>query len=97
MANPDRHSSSSAAAATAATVAAPALVRLTQLRDGDRGRLHAADLCCDDCDLLNAMGMTDRCEIRVCRVGEPCIVQVNTTRLGLAASLAHKIMVQPVA
>lgn len=68
-------------------------IPLSRLEDGDRARLHAAELCCEDCELLNAMGMTDQCEIRVCRRGEPCIVQVNTTRLGLSASLAQRILV----
>lgn len=71
-------------------------VPLAQLRDGDRARLHASNLCCEDCDLLNAMGLTDQCELRVCRVGEPCIVQVNSTRLGIAAHLAGRIMVERV-
>jgi Fe2+ transport system protein FeoA len=69
---------------------------LAQLRDGDRARLQAANLCCEDCELLNAMGLTDQCELRVCRVGEPCIVQVNSTRLGIAAGLAGRIMVERV-
>ncbi|MCI0365891.1 MAG: ferrous iron transport protein A [Phycisphaerales bacterium] len=53
-------------------------------------------MCCEDCELLNAMGLTDQCEIRVCQGGEPCIVQINATRLGLSASLARKILVRPV-
>lgn len=69
------------------------LVPLTSLRGGERGRLHAASLCCEDCDLLRAMGMTDQCELRVCQAGEPCIVQVHSTRLGIAASLAKCILV----
>jgi Fe2+ transport system protein FeoA len=79
-------------APTSSSICTP--IPLSQLRDGDRARLHTAQLCCEDCDLLNAMGMTDRCEIRVCRVGEPCIVQVNSTRLGLGRDLARKIMVE---
>jgi len=43
---------------------------------------------------LNAMGLTDRCELRVCQIGEPCIVQVKSTRLGISRSLAGKIMVE---
>lgn len=80
------------APATCTTNAVP----LTQLREGERGWLQSANLCCEDCELLNAMGMTDRCEIRVCQggvSGAPCIVQVNATRLGLSASLARNIMV----
>ncbi len=68
-------------------------VPLSTLRDGERGVADLAAMACDDCDLLNAMGMTDQCEVRVCRRGEPCIVQVHTTRLGLSAALASRIMV----
>ena len=70
-------------------------IPLTQLRAGDRARLLATGLQCDSCDLLNAMGLTDQCEIRVCKVGEPCIVQVNSTRLGISSRIAKQIMVVP--
>lgn len=75
---------------------APRPVALSQMKVGQRGRVQTAGLCCEDCELLNAMGLTDQCELRVCRAGrgsEPCIVQVNATRLGLCASLATRIMV----
>jgi Fe2+ transport system protein FeoA len=74
----------------------PETVPLTTLRAGERGRLHTANLCCDDCDLLNAMGLTEQCELRVCRrdrQGGACIVQVNATRLGLSAAMARGLMV----
>jgi Fe2+ transport system protein FeoA len=71
-------------------------VPLSELKDGERGWMRSAELCCEDCELLNAMGLTERCEIRVCQrsiTGGPCIVQVNSTRLGLSAALARNIMV----
>ncbi len=71
-------------------------VPLSRLSEGERGWLASTDLCCEDCELLNAMGLTERCEIRVCQrgsTGGPCIVQVNSTRLGLSAALARQIMV----
>jgi Fe2+ transport system protein FeoA len=68
-------------------------VPLSQLKTGDRARLHATGLKCDSCDLLNAMGLTDQCEIRVCKQGEPCIVQVRETRLGISGRLAREILV----
>lgn len=83
----------SSAASTSSVPGHSKLVPLTSLRGGERGRLHAASLCCEDCDLLRAMGMTDQCELRVCQAGEPCIVQVHSTRLGIAASLARSILV----
>jgi Fe2+ transport system protein FeoA len=68
-------------------------VPLSTLREGERGRAHTAEMPCEDCDLLNAMGLTDECEVRVCRRGEPCIVQVHATRLGLSSAIARRIMV----
>jgi Fe2+ transport system protein FeoA len=68
-------------------------VPLSQLRPGERARVHAEGLKCESCDLLTAMGLADRCELRVCKVGEPCIVQVNETRLGISRRLAQEILV----
>ncbi|MFO0873012.1 MAG: hypothetical protein U0575_03455 [Phycisphaerales bacterium] len=39
------------------------------------------------------MGLTEQCEIRVCKVGEPCIVQVNETRLGISAKTCARVLV----
>jgi Fe2+ transport system protein FeoA len=71
----------------------PRTLPLCELQAGDRGRLHATELSCEDCELLQAMGLTDRCELRVCRGGAPCIVQVESTRLGLSRSMSRRIMV----
>ena len=51
----------------------------------------------DDRELLGAMGLTDRSTLRVCRAGEPCIVQVAASRLGLSAAMARSILVVPAA
>lgn len=69
--------------------------RLSDLTSGQRARLHAADLAPQDCALLGALGLTDRCVLHVCKVGEPCIVQVQSTRIGLARSVANGILVVP--
>lgn len=71
-------------------------VRLTDLRRGERARLHATATGLDvhDSELLRAMGLIGQCELRVCRCGEPCIVQVNTTRLGVSANVARCILVE---
>ena len=73
----------------------PLPVRLSQLVEGQTARLHGADLNPHDCALLRALGLTDRCVMRICKVGEPCIVQVRSTRIGLSRSVAHGIMVVP--
>ena len=74
-------------------VAAP--VRLSDLTPGRRARLLKASLTPQDCALLSALGMTDRCILRICKVGEPCIVQVQSTRIGLSRAVADGIMVVP--
>jgi Fe2+ transport system protein FeoA len=58
-------------------------------------RLHCATLAAHDCALLGALGMTDSCLLRICKIGEPCIVQVHATRIGLARSVADGIFVVP--
>jgi Fe2+ transport system protein FeoA len=83
------------------------VVPLCMLHKGARGRLHAIGICpgiaprpqhactADDCELLRAMGLTEQCRVRVCRCGEPYIVQVNSTRLGIARAMAEQIYVEP--
>ncbi len=83
----------SRSAPTAVSGAALCTVPLCQLRSGESGRLHAADLACEDCELLRAMGMTEQCRLKVCRAGGTYIVQVNATRLGLSGAIARRIMV----
>ena len=70
-------------------------IPLSQLRAGATARLHSADLAKDDCALLKALGMTDRCLLRVCKAGEPCIVEVKATRIGLSRTLARGLFVVP--
>lgn len=70
-------------------------VRLSDLASGHTARLHRTDLSPQDCALLQALGLTDRCVLRVCKVGEPCIVQVRATRIGLSRAVADGIFVVP--
>ena len=73
----------------------PQLVPLSSLREGQHGIVHGTELTCEDCELLCAMGLSDQCEFRVCRRGEPCIVQVDQTRLGLSSAMSRRILVRP--
>jgi Fe2+ transport system protein FeoA len=70
-------------------------VPLTQLTTGSVARLHATELGSDDCALLRALGLTDHCVLRVCKAGEPCIVQVRATRIGLSKAVARSLFVIP--
>lgn len=70
-------------------------IRLSALAPGCTARMHTADLAPQDCAMLRALGMTDACVLRICKVGEPCIVQVQSTRIGLSRSVADGIFVVP--
>lgn len=76
----------------------PARIPLTQLRRGQRAVVDCSELTGlpegDRC-LLHAMGLHHECTVEVCRQGAPCIVQIQSTRLGLSGSVASRIMVTP--
>ncbi len=61
---------------------------------GQRAVLHSTLLARADRELLAAMGVSEECELTVCRQGEPCIVRVGTTRVGISRALARDIWVQ---
>jgi Fe2+ transport system protein FeoA len=44
---------------------------------------------------LRALGLVDACEIRLCKTGDPCIVQVRATRIGLSRVVAQQLYVVP--
>jgi Fe2+ transport system protein FeoA len=44
---------------------------------------------------LRALGLTDACRLRLCKTGDPCIVQVQSTRIGLSRVVAHQLYVVP--
>ncbi|MFQ5655793.1 MAG: ferrous iron transport protein A [Planctomycetota bacterium] len=70
-------------------------VRLAELPAGARATLHDDDLDEPDRALVRAMGLTERSDLRICRQGEPCIVQVERTRVGLSRGLARRIFALP--
>lgn len=70
-------------------------IPLSELRVGSRARFHEARLDPASCRLLRALGLTTACEVRLCKTGEPCIVQVRTTRIGLSMAVAGGIFVIP--
>jgi len=73
----------------------PPRVPLSVLRSGDRAVVEFDALAHDEAQLLEAMGLTDQSEVRICRSGSPCIIEVAQMRLGLAASVAHRIYATP--
>lgn len=74
-------------------------VRLTQLGLGQSGRLDSTTLTGDEGEALRAMGLRPECELRVCKMGEPCIVSIGPAasgcRIALARRLADRLHVRP--
>jgi Fe2+ transport system protein FeoA len=76
---------------------APSPIPLSMLGLGETARLHETDLDPATVGLLRALGLTRSSEFRLCKRGEPCIVQVRTTRIGLSRGVADRILVMPTA
>jgi Fe2+ transport system protein FeoA len=72
-------------------------VRLSELGVGATARFHDARLDRDTTRYLRAIGLTRTSEFRICKNGEPCILQVRSTRIGLSRALAGQIFVVPLA
>jgi Fe2+ transport system protein FeoA len=70
---------------------------LAELAVGDIARVHQTDIEDTTGRFLRAIGLTRTAEFRVCRRGEPCIIQVRSTRVGLARAIADRILVVRVA
>ncbi|MGA1708522.1 MAG: FeoA family protein [Phycisphaerales bacterium] len=79
----------------AVPTATPDRIPLSVLRPGERAVVELTGLSADEAALLKAMGLSDRAEVRICRSGSPCIIEVAHTRLGLAASVACRIFTTP--
>jgi Fe2+ transport system protein FeoA len=71
-------------------------VPLCDLCVGETARFHECRLDSSMARFLRALGLTRSCEFRVCQNGEPCIVQVRSTRIGLSRAVAGQIYVLPV-
>lgn len=74
-------------------------VPLSQVPAGCTAKVCGTQLEQDEAASLRAMGLRPDCRIRVCRVGEPCIVSVldsqgGTSRIGLSRPLADRVMVE---
>jgi Fe2+ transport system protein FeoA len=84
------------AASTQVASSAPATpIPLTACAAGTVVRLHGTSLDPQSCDLLRALGLTRQCQLTLCKAGEPCIVQVRSTRIGLSRAVASGIFVVP--
>lgn len=70
-------------------------IRLSDLPSGAFARLHTAGVPGEDGALLRALGLTEHSRLKLCKSGEPCIVQVRTTRIGLSRQVAEQLLVVP--
>jgi Fe2+ transport system protein FeoA len=70
-------------------------VRLTDVATGGCVRLHATRLDADTRALLRALGLTDGSPLQVCKRGDPFIIQVRATRIGVSYAVARDIYVTP--
>jgi Fe2+ transport system protein FeoA len=72
-------------------------VPLCDVPTGAIARLHETNVQQSVARYLRALGLTNAAEFRLCKAGEPCIIQVRSTRIGLSRSVARKILVTRVA
>lgn len=70
-------------------------IALSTLSAGQSGRLHEARLDPHSVGLLRALGLAESQSFRVCKAGEPCILQVGTTRIGVSGVVATNLYVIP--
>ena len=76
-------------------------ISLTQLPRGASATIHGNTLAHEDASMLRAMGLRPDAQIRVCRMGRSCIVDVcdectnGGCRIGLSSELAKHVFVQP--
>lgn len=75
-------------------IRAASAVPLTTVPAGAVATLHeVTDL--ESRPMLRSLGLTDACVLRLCQVGDPCIVQVRSTRIGLSNAVARCLYVVP--
>jgi len=67
-------------------------VPLSTIAVGTSVRLHAVTDAASR-PHLRALGLVDAARFRVCKSGDPCIVQVRTTRIGLSRTIAAEVLV----
>ena len=76
--------------------ASPAAVPLTSVPVGAMATLlEVRDV--ESRPVLRSLGLTDACVLKLCKVGDPCIVQVRSTRIGISGAVARCLYVVPAA
>ena len=70
-------------------------IALSSLPVGKTARLHETQLDAQSSGLLRALGLCETECFELCKAGEPCILQVGATRIGVSRTVASKIYVIP--
>jgi Fe2+ transport system protein FeoA len=82
----DHHPDAPVAASAAPTVP------LTDLPKGAVAELRQVDDTHSRA-VLRSLGLTDGARLRLCRLGDPFIIQVRSTRIGLSKAVAQSVYV----
>jgi Fe2+ transport system protein FeoA len=69
-------------------------VPLSQLQVRERAVVHMTELDTDERESLSAMGLHEEASFELCQQGQPCIIQVEATRLGLSSEITSRILVR---
>lgn len=105
--SPQKGSSSTPGCGCSPSAQAEKPISLHSLSPGRIAKVCEHCLSDQDTTMVRAMGMRPGAMVRVCRAGEPCIVEVLaprgggpcgcdcSTRIGLAKDLAMRVMVIP--
>jgi Fe2+ transport system protein FeoA len=69
-------------------------IPLSQLGEREKAVVHITELDGEEREALAAMGLHEDASFELCQQGQPCIIQVEATRLGLSRELTSRIMVR---
>lgn len=74
----------------------PPACLLCEVPCGDCVRIDSKGLEPGEWALLRALGLSERATVRIAKAGDPCILQVRSTRIGVPAALARRIWARQV-
>ena len=69
-------------------------IPLSQLVASETAVVHVTDLDFDERETLASMGLYENASFKLCQQGQPCIIQVEATRLGLSREVTSRILVR---
>jgi len=87
----DPAASSAVTAGVRIEVASESSLPLTLCPTGCRAMIHLDELDAADRAMLEAMGMEHGGEVEICQVGSPCILRVESTRVGVCREVAGRL------